>query len=73
MAYTPSTEEVRVAFDRWLAAHDAEVRADERARIAEAIWESPMYRTAEARELIDPNAYTRRCAYDYAAQIAEGS
>ena len=26
-------------FDRWLAAHDAEVRAAERARIADAIWD----------------------------------
>lgn len=44
MTYTPSTEQVRQwansydgcptdVFDRWLAAHDAEVRADERAKI----------------------------------------
>ena len=27
MTYTPTIEEVREAYDRWLAAHDAEVRA----------------------------------------------
>ena len=54
--YTPTTEDVRFAmaglrmsaerfvtrdsFDRWLAAHDAEVRADEAAQWAQAVIDS---------------------------------
>lgn len=49
--YTPTTEEVREAaggslnyitsdeFDRWLAAHDAEVRADEREESARRVFD----------------------------------
>lgn len=60
--YTPSTDEVRQmansydgvpndVFDRWIAAHDESVRAEERERIAQRLFREGDFRAADiARE-----------------------
>lgn len=55
--------ERRAEFDRWLAAHDAQVRADERERIASAI-------EALRVDAAMPSPLSYRIARDAAARIA---
>ena len=77
-----STEHVRLgrAFDRWLAAHDAQVRAEERERIAQAIVDELARTTATARpeacEYADEgycHTEAREQALEDAARIARAS